>query len=494
MKKLLAIVLVLLLPICLTVAVSAAGQVTDTLTVKVGYFGMATEDYVEVGTYHWTELYENLPLNYNAYSFYRMNEEGNYFTVIDSAYGFYISDLLDYVGIYGGDIQSFQFYTQDQSVGFFTSFTYADLFYTQRYFFNDLAAHIRPVYDEEGNFLSYDDTEAWGDCVAVQPMLALEDSWVTYEIGTEHTAPNYETMGTGNRFRLLFGQASPMESRTNQSAKYTHTIYVTLNGAPEISQELPEIDGTLGSHTTQFDVTVGNAALLSAISRYLQISSSDESVLEITGVTVTPNSQYSDLATVSFTYTVHRAGNVSLSIGYGGAEITQTPEILTRDQQPEPTQPETENREPTQPQTPGTSPAEPSEPGGPNGSDPSQQPAQTQPGEPTTASGASPTAQPTGPIEMQNPTQPSVNGGETPKGNRVYLLDSELARLLGEKSQAREPEKAAQEPEESVTALTVPEKDNGLSVLLTCLGLGAICLLGAGTALRYYHRERKRAV
>lgn len=40
-----------------------AGVVTDTLTVKVGYYGMAADKYVEAGTYHWTELMDNLPLH-----------------------------------------------------------------------------------------------------------------------------------------------------------------------------------------------------------------------------------------------------------------------------------------------------------------------------------------------------------------------------------------------------------------------------------------------
>ena len=77
-------------------------------------------------------------------------------------------------------------------------------------------------------------------------MLALEDNWATYEPGTEHTAPNYESMGTGNRFRLLFGQSYPTEVRTNQSAKYTHTLFVTLNGTPS-APELPELLKRLAS-------------------------------------------------------------------------------------------------------------------------------------------------------------------------------------------------------------------------------------------------------
>lgn len=46
-------------------------QATDTLTVKVGYYGMDSSQYVEAGTYHGTELQENLTMYYEAYTFFR---------------------------------------------------------------------------------------------------------------------------------------------------------------------------------------------------------------------------------------------------------------------------------------------------------------------------------------------------------------------------------------------------------------------------------------
>jgi|GEM_PF-21537 len=285
MKRKMSFLVAGLLCLSLCLGAEAAGTVTDTLTVRVGYYGMEQDRYVEVATYHWSELYDALPLHYEAYSFFRSTDDGTYNTVIDSAYGFYLADLLDYAGIYSGDISVVAFYTRDQSVGFFTSFTYADLFGTQRYYYNDLSAHISPVYDENGALTGYDGDEAWNDCWTVQPMLALEDSWVSYEIGTEHTAPNYSSLGTGNRFRLLFGQSYPLECRTNQSAKYTHTLFITLQGAPKITEEPPELDGTLGSHSATFQISVGQQALRDALAQYLDIASSDSSVLEITGIT-----------------------------------------------------------------------------------------------------------------------------------------------------------------------------------------------------------------
>ena len=297
MKRKMSFLVAGLLCLSLCLGAEAAGTVTDTLTVRVGYYGMEQDRYVEVATYHWSELYDALPLHYEAYSFFRSTDDGTYNTVIDSAYGFYLADLLDYAGIYSGDISVVAFYTRDQSVGFFTSFTYADLFGTQRYYYNDLSAHISPVYDENGTLTGYDGDEAWNDCWTVQPMLALEDSWVSYEIGTEHTAPNYSSLGTGNRFRLLFGQSYPLECRTNQSAKYTHTLFITLQGTPKITEEPPELDGTLGSHSATFQISVGQQALRDALAQYLDIASSDSSVLEITGITVTPYIEEIEIAT-----------------------------------------------------------------------------------------------------------------------------------------------------------------------------------------------------
>ena len=60
-------------------------MVTDTLTVKMGYYGMAADKYVGAGTYHWTELCENLALYDEAYTFYRPGDDGKYRVVVDSA-------------------------------------------------------------------------------------------------------------------------------------------------------------------------------------------------------------------------------------------------------------------------------------------------------------------------------------------------------------------------------------------------------------------------
>lgn len=127
----------------------AGGIATDTLTVKVGYYGMDSSRYVEAGTYHWTELQENLTMYDEAYTFFRPTGEGDYRVVVDSACGIHIDELLEYTRIHLNDVRSVQFYTRNQDVGAFPSFTKSELF-RPRYYFEDLPAHLMPVYDEKG--------------------------------------------------------------------------------------------------------------------------------------------------------------------------------------------------------------------------------------------------------------------------------------------------------------------------------------------------------
>ena len=488
-----ALLTALLLLLSLAAPGLAAGQVTDTLTVRVGYFGMETEQYAEVGTYHWSELSQNLPIVENAYSFFRSGTDGVYRTVIDSARGFSISDLMDYVNINIQDIQSIQFYTKDQEIGYFTSFTNAELFETPRYYFNDLSSHIEPVYNDAGEVVEYNADSAWNDCWEVAPMLALEDSWATYDLGTEHTAPNYESMGTGNRFRLLFGQAYPTEVRTNQSAKYTHTLFVTLNGTPPVP-ELPELDGTIGSHTIQFDMSLSNGTLREALAQLLNISSSDSSVLEIKSVTVTPSSEYVDLATVTVTYEVHKEGAASLSIGLGGAPVTSSPTITTHDPTPTPIEPDPQ---PTLPVLPDT----PTQPDNGNGQGNGSSNGNGSIPTPTTPA---PTPAPTE-ATTEPPTELGVPDGLNPADTapvplpeqmvRMYALDDSVARQLMQKGeQAVQPDAqnggtAAHAP---TVAPAIEERDDRLTLLLVALGAILTAAAGGAAACAYYQKQYPR--
>lgn len=497
-----ALLTALLLLLSLAAPGLAAGQVTDTLTVRVGYFGMETGQYAEVGTYHWSELSQNLPIVENAYSFFRSGTDGVYRTVIDSARGFSISDLMDYVNINIQDIQSIQFYTKDQEIGYFTSFTNAELFETPRYYFNDLSSHIEPVYNDAGEVVEFNADSAWDDCWEVAPMLALEDSWATYGLDEEHTAPNYESMGTGNRFRLLFGQAYPTEVRTNQSAKYTHTLFVTLNGTPPVP-ELPELDGTIGSHTIQFDMSLSNDTLREALAQLLNISSSDSSVLEIKSVTVTPSSEYVDLATVTVTYEVHKEGAASLSIGLGGAPVTSSPTITTHDPTPTPTEPEPQPTLPVLPDTPtqpdngngqGNGNDQSNGNGSGNGNGNGSIPTPTTPASPASTEATT-----------EPPTELGVPDGLNPADTapvplpeqmvRMYALDDSVARQLmqkGEQAVQPDAENGGAAAHAPTVAPAIEERDDRLTLLLVALGAILTAAAGGAAACAYYQKQYPR--
>ena len=294
-------------------------------------------------------------------------------------------------------------------------------------------------------------------------MLALEDNWATFEIGTEHTAPNFSSLGTGNRFRLLFGQADPLETRTSQSAKYVHTVLVTLSGAPEIKDELPEIDGTIGSHTLTFNVDVGNQTLLQALGSLLNIASSDSSVLEITGITVTPSSQYSDVASVSVNYTVHTAGTANLNIGYAGGEIIKPQTITTGDPEPTPDNPDDPNK-PDDPANP-DDPAKPNPDTGPNG----------------------------GQGNKPNNNNNNNNNNNKPNGSSASTNGQALQKPTANGQASQTPAGAAgghAPVQETVQAVTMQTEDRRWYYLGTALGALLLAALGAGSAVGYYRKGR----
>lgn len=400
-RKLLAFPLILCLALTLSMGfnfskVFGAGYVTDDLTVKIGYWGMKDSTYVTKGTYNWYTLASSLPLHKQAYSFYQENKYG-YNTIIDSAKGFYISDLLSYAGIERSGISSISFYTKDKNVGYFTSFSYGELFNTTRYYFQDLAGNLRPTFEDSpdenttettdntettteekttepateekttesttkkedttapaggtgliekikghipvavvyasntvGNqkkykLISVKDTVAWKHCNAVQPMLALEDNWESYETTSynqpKNTAPSYSNLGTGNRFRLLFGQSSPKESKTSQTAKYVHTVLVTYKGVPEVVKDKKNISGDLGQHKISFKVAAGDTGMVASLTKEMGWNSSNSEVLKIDKVNMSESSEYSDVVDVEITYTIKKKGNASINGTYAGIEI-----------------------------------------------------------------------------------------------------------------------------------------------------------------------------
>lgn len=307
-----------------------ADAVTDYLSVAVGYSGMELWEYVEVGDYHWSELANDLPIYEQAYSYYNSrSDDGTEFTeIVDSARGILLTDFLEYANIHYPDIYNLQFYVVDHN-DIQAAFDRDALFQT-RYYFEDYNGHLYREYDENFNVTSVDSSECWNYSYAVEPMLALEDNWVSFTEEYEHSLPDYENMTTASRFRLLFGQTNPEESLTSKSAKYVRTVYVTLTGKPEITGEgggeLPELDGSYGSHTYNVEIEIHTdiASEVEQLEQLLHLESTDESVLQITGINVTKDDFYENVVQVAIDYQIIGEGEASIVGSFGSLKDGDT--------------------------------------------------------------------------------------------------------------------------------------------------------------------------
>lgn len=294
-----------------------ADMVTDTLTIKVGYAGMELSEYVEAGSYHWSELYENLNLYSYAYSYYQSGKGDEFTAIVDSANGFLLTDILDYANLYYGDIYNLKFYVMDHQ-GIQASFDRDTLFAT-RYYFHDYNYNAR-YYDEDGKVV-FNTDNCYSDCEEVPPMMAIEDNWASFNQEFEHAEPDFDYMNSGNRFRLLFGQTNPTETLTSQSAKYVSCIYVTLYGSPSYG-ETPELDGSYGAHQTEILVNTSNEKIRDVLSDVLKLDSTNKDVMVIRGYTVEKDDFYSDVAHVIIDYEIIGDGEASIAGSVGGAEIS----------------------------------------------------------------------------------------------------------------------------------------------------------------------------
>ena len=247
-----------------------AAMATDSLTIKVGYQG---GPFMTKATYSWKDLDElyggNLSSHQVVYSYFSGNrsEARN---VVVSARGFYLKDLLEYAGIDLNSIYGFEFYTDDQKVGAFTSFTKKELLDTPRYYYPNMGV------DDYGKQIALDGGDMTRGATQVQSMFALEDNWEWDAIDS-----NFSSMSPSGRFHLLFGQENVTESRTSQAAKYVHTINVIFAGAPVIGTE-SSIDLKVGSdYRVQVNVTAADTQLENYIKDNLVWSSNNTDIIEV---------------------------------------------------------------------------------------------------------------------------------------------------------------------------------------------------------------------
>ncbi len=190
----------------------STGVPSDTLTIKVGYFG---------GPYYTKKVYtltdfDRLPQVQQAYTF--IDSMGA--ICIDAAAGVKLSDLLIDAGVDVNSIQTFYVNTNDVQIGWYINLDRSELLDTPRYYYPNLASHWD--YDTKTPLEG-----ALEEAVRVDPIIAYKDNWQRYK-----AEPDFSAFDTSSRFRLMFGQKDAREDNAYQSAKWIHTIEIMLGGMP----------------------------------------------------------------------------------------------------------------------------------------------------------------------------------------------------------------------------------------------------------------------
>jgi len=276
-KPILGVIVALLFLYFILPGAVFADSVTDNIGVYIGYFGWNEEEYVEKASYHWSDLDDRfggaLDTKTRVYTYYSGKR-----TYLAAARGFAIRDLMEHAGVDMNSISRLDFFTKDQTVGAYRSFTKYSLFDMPRYYYPNLAAN-----EASGELYAWNGNNIMDGAICVEPVLALEDYTEWDAVGSEFEKFYDSTMfSPSSRFHLFFGQAEPKEANTSSAAKYVYKILVTFSGAPVLTTEQPDLELKVG---TDFQVSVQaeaeDALLNEYVARHLKWSSSDESVAEV---------------------------------------------------------------------------------------------------------------------------------------------------------------------------------------------------------------------
>lgn len=213
------------------------GVPSDTLTIKVGYFG---DSYYTKKVYTLSD-FDKLPQVQQAYT----SIDNLPAICIDAAAGVKLRDLLIDAGIDINSIQKFYFYSTDIKKGWYQCLDKADLLDTPRYYYPNLPSHWD--YDTQSPM-----DGALDGAVQVDTIIAYKDNWQRYD-----DTPDFDNFDTSTRFRLLFGQKDTTEHNAPQSAKWVHSIEIMLGGMPpsQVSLDQDMVNLKVGS-TVKLTATV----------------------------------------------------------------------------------------------------------------------------------------------------------------------------------------------------------------------------------------------
>ncbi|MDR2665762.1 MAG: Ig-like domain-containing protein, partial [Oscillospiraceae bacterium] len=316
MKRLAAVMRRILLPaavIMFTCHARAADLAADTLTVTVGYFG---GPYYEKAVFTVDELW-SMDVVYADYTAIDNMPS----VVIDHVAGVRLSDIVEASGIDLGSVQSFNFWTNDKEGGYYNSMTKASLIDTRRYCYYSLPDNFD--YDMgEGN------EYAVSDGVPVPTVIALADDWRRALAGASFGS-DYMDLNAATRFRLVYGQTDAVTRTASESAKWIHSIEVTLGGAPTLTADVSALELEVGS-AFRSEVRVRAADAVIAESAEIEWSSRDESIATVDGGgTITAHEEGATVITARFAgQSVHISVNASAEGGQalgesGGPDVSE---------------------------------------------------------------------------------------------------------------------------------------------------------------------------
>jgi len=214
------------------------GIPSETLTVKVGYFGTP---YNTLKVFTFSEL-EAMADVYQAYTFIDSMPA----VVLDSAQGVKLVDILESCDIDINSIDKLYFYTTDVNKGWYQGLSKSFLLDTKRYYYPNLPE--RWDYDEEKALPGAEE-----GAIPVEPIIAVRDYWKRFA-----TTPDFTQMVESNGFRLVFGQADTSTITSMRSAKWIREISVMLIGKPpdQVSLNQNTVNAKIGS-SVQLEATVG---------------------------------------------------------------------------------------------------------------------------------------------------------------------------------------------------------------------------------------------
>jgi hypothetical protein len=266
------------------------GYAADALTVKVGYFG---GPYYEKAVFALEDLWA-MEVLYEDYTLIDNMPS----VVIDHVAGVTLADLMDAAGVDLASVQSFNFWTNDKQGAYYTSLTKRFLLDTPRYRYYSLPDNFD--YDTgAGN------AYATADAARVPTVLALADDWNRVLAGASFGS-DYLRLDTNTRFRLVFGQTDAHTRTASNSAKWVHSIEVTLGGAPTLTMDASVLELEVGSRFRSEASLVDTDPVIAANAEIVW-SSSDESV-----ASVDANGEI----------TVHREGAATVTARFGDASAS----------------------------------------------------------------------------------------------------------------------------------------------------------------------------